>query len=492
MIPFLFDPLIQSGLPLEAITMQSIEHIYINGEFIVPQGDERIDLINPANEEKIGNVRLGNEDDACAAVEAAHRAFPKMAVTSKSERVDMLKSLRDAVAARPEELIEAMTEEYGAPAYFTAFSVQNAASIFDVMAETVAAYDFDRQVGKSSVKMISRGVLAAITPWNSNFGFIATKLAHAIGSGSPLVIKPAEQSAIQTHVLANRLHNAGLPAGVLNIVNGTGPVVGAALTSNPDVATISFTGSTQAAKIIQRAAIDTMKRVILELGGKAPTVIMPDADLDKAIPVALMSGLANSGQACVAGTRILIPRSRFGAISERIKNEAERIKIGDPRDPDVRVGPLASRAQWERIQSYIRVGLEEGATILTGGLGRPTGVEQGWFARPTIFTGVTNEMRIAREEIFGPVLCLISYEDEDEAVRIANDSDYGLQAYVLGVDLARAIAVADRLLAGRVVINGAPHDPRAPFGGFKQSGLGREIGVFGLDGMLEPRAILTP
>ncbi len=471
--------------------MRSIEHIYINGKFVVPHGEDRLDLINPATEEKIGDVRLGNEDDVRAAVAAAKRALPALAASTKKERIDMLHSLRDAIAANPDELIQTMTEEYGAPSYFTAFSVQNTASVFDVMAETVAEYEFDRVVGKSAVRMLPRGILAAITPWNSNFGFMATKLAHAIGSGSPLVIKPAEQSALQTEVLAKRLHQAGLPAGVLNIVNGTGPVVGAALTGDPDVATISFTGSTQAAKIIQRAAIDGMKRVILELGGKAPTIIMPDAELDKAIPVALMSGFANSGQACVAGTRILAPRSRMAEISERLKVEAEKLKVGAPRDAEVRIGPMASRAQWERIQMYIRLGIEEGATLLTGGTGRPAGLDRGWFARPTIFVDVHSNMRIAREEIFGPVLCLIAYDDEDEAVEIANDSEYGLQAYVLGADQKRAVQIAERLLVGRVVVNGAPHDPRAPFGGFKQSGIGREIGAFGLDGLLEPRAILT-
>ncbi|MBO9654705.1 MAG: aldehyde dehydrogenase family protein [Agrobacterium tumefaciens] len=472
--------------------MRSIEHIYVNGEFVVPASNERLDLFNPTTEEKIGDVRLGNADDARAAVAAAKRAFPAMAASTKAQRIEMLRSLRDAIAERLDELAQAMTEEYGAPAYFTTFSLQNAASVFEVMAETVANYDFERIVGKSAVKMLPRGVLAAITPWNSNFGFIATKLAHAIGSGSPLVIKPAEQSAFQTDILVRRLHQAGLPAGVFNVVNGTGPVVGAALTEDPDVATISFTGSTQAAKIIQRAAIDSMKRVVLELGGKAPTIILPDADLDRAIPVALMSGFANSGQACVAGTRILAPRSRLTEIAERLKIETGRFRVGDPRDPDVRIGPLANPAQWERIQAYIRLGIEEGATLLTGGTGRPAGFEKGWFARPTIFTDVRNDMRIAREEIFGPVLCLIAYRDEDEAVEIANDSNYGLQAYVLGSDLRQAEQIAARLMAGRVVINGAPHDPRAPFGGFKQSGIGREIGAFGLDGMLEPRAILTP
>ncbi|MFF2323121.1 aldehyde dehydrogenase family protein [Agrobacterium sp. NPDC058088] len=472
--------------------MRSIEHIYVDGKFVMPDGNERLELFNPATEQKIGDVRLGNADDVNAAVAAAKQAFPAMASSSKAERIDMLRSLRDAISAQPDPLAQAMTEEYGAPAYFTAFSVQNTASIFDVMAETVAKYDFDRVAGKSMVNMLPRGVMAAITPWNSNFGFIATKLAHAIGSGSTLVIKPAEQSACQTDILVRRLHQAGLPAGILNVVNGTGPVVGAALTQHPDVATISFTGSTQAAKIIQRAAIDGMKRVILELGGKAPTIILPDADLDKAIPVALMSGFANSGQACVAGTRILAPRSRLSEISERLRTQTEKLKVGDGRDPEVQIGPLASLAQWERIQAYIRLGIEEGATLLTGGAGRPAGFEKGWFARPTIFADVRNDMRIAREEIFGPVLCLLAYDDEDEAVEIANDSDYGLQAYVLGSDLRHAERIAARLLVGRVVINSAPHDPRAPFGGFKQSGIGREIGTFGLDGMLEPRAVLTP
>jgi aldehyde dehydrogenase (NAD+) len=235
-----------------------------------------------------------------------------------------------------------------------------------------------------------------------------------------------------------------------------------------------------------------MKRVVLELGGKGPTIVLDDADLDRAIPVALMSGFANSGQACVAGTRILIPLSRRDEILARLKSEAEKLKVGNPGDPDVRIGPLVNERQWQRIQSYIELGKQEGATVLTGGEGRPDGISRGWFVRPTIFADVTNDMRIAREEIFGPVLSVITYRDDDEAIEIANDSDYGLQAYVLSADTTRALAVADRLIAGRVIINGAPHDPHAPFGGFKQSGIGREIGAYGLDEFLEPRAILVP
>lgn len=472
--------------------MRTIDKIYVNGEFITPVGSEVMDLFNPATEEKIGTVRLGDADDARTAIAAAKQAFLEMARTSKSERVGMLHRLSDAVKARATDLVAAMIEEYGAPAYFTDFSVQNTASIFDVMAKTVENYAFERQSGSSAVKMLPLGVMAAITPWNSNFGFIATKLAHAIGSGSTVVIKPAEQSAIQTQILTESLHEAGIPRGVLNIVNGRGPIVGAELTTHPDVASVSFTGSTPAAKIIQHAAIDTMKRVILELGGKSPTILLDDVDLDMAIPVALMSGFVNSGQACVAGTRILIPASRKDEILERMKAEAERLKVGSPSDPEVRIGPLVSERQWQRIQSYIQLGQEEGATLLTGGEGRPAGLNSGWFARPTIFCDVSNNMRIAREEIFGPVLSVITYRNEDDAIQIANDTDYGLQAYVLSADTARATRVAEQLIVGRVIVNGALHDPYAPFGGFKQSGLGREIGAYGLDGLLEPRAILTP
>lgn len=472
--------------------MRNIDRIYIDGAFVTPHGTRCLDLFNPATEAKIGMVRLGDVEDLRIAAAAAKRAFPAMARTSKTERIAMLHRLSDAVKARSADLVAAMTEEYGAPAYFSGFSAQNTASIFDVMAASVENYPFERTAGSSAVTMLPLGVVGAITPWNSNFGFIATKLAHAIGSGSTIVIKPAEQSAIQTQVLLECLHEAGLPRGVLNVVNGTGPEVGAALTAHPDVALITFTGSTPAARVIQRSALDTMKRLVLELGGKGPTIILDDADLDAAIPAALMSGFANSGQACVAGSRILVPRSREAEITARLKVEAERLKVGAPADPQVRIGPLANAAHWERVQSYIRLGQEEGATLLTGGEARPEGLDKGWFAKPTIFTGVTNTMRIAREEIFGPVLSVIAYDDEDDAVTIANDSDFGLQAYVLSSDEDRAMRIARQLMAGRVVINGAPHDPYAPFGGFRQSGLGREIGAYGLDAYLEPRAILKP
>jgi aldehyde dehydrogenase (NAD+) len=335
------------------------------------------------------------------------------------------------------------------------------------------------------------GVVAAIIPWNSTLGFIASKVATAIAAGSTIVVKPSEMSAIQTQVMAEAMHAAGLPKGVINIVNGYGPVVGAALSTHPDVAKISFTGSTMTGRAILTAAAETFKRVTLELGGKGPQLFLDDADLTTAIPIAAASGFVNSGQACIAGTRLLVPESRLDDVLLGLKTHVEMLKVGPATDPAAQIGPMVSQKQWERVQSYIRLGVEEGAVLLTGGQGRPEGLGRGWFVRPTVFTQVTNQMRIAREEIFGPVLCVIPYRTEAEAISIANDTSYGLQSYVHGRDIDHAKRVAGQLQAGRVVINAAPHEPLAPFGGFKHSGIGREYGAFGLDAFLEPRAVLS-
>ena len=471
--------------------MRIIDKIYLDGAFVAPHGEARAPLFNPATEAQIGEVRLGDESDVNAAVAAARRAFPVMAATTPAQRAAMLRRLHDAVAARADELVAAMREEYGAPQAFTGFSVQHAAALFENMAQTVETYPFRRTIGRAEVTMEPLGVVAAITPWNSNIGFIASKVATAIAAGSTIVVKPSEMSAIQTQVMAEAMHAAGLPPGVFNIVNGYGDVVGAALSSHPDVAKISFTGSTVTGRAILRSAADTFKRVTLELGGKGPQVLLEDADLEQAIPIVGASGFANSGQACIAGTRILAPESRLDEVLTRLKASVENVKTGPASDPEASVGPMVSRKQWERVQSYIRLGTEEGAAILTGGEGLPEGQSSGWFVRPTVFTGVTNQMRIAREEIFGPVLCVIPYADEADAIRIANDTRYGLQSYVLSSDVEHAKQVAAQLQAGRVVINGAPHEPFAPFGGFKQSGIGREFGEFGLDAFLEPRAVLS-
>jgi aldehyde dehydrogenase (NAD+) len=471
--------------------MRSIDQIYIDGQFMTAHGQELFDLYNPATEERIGQVRLGDELDARAAVAAAKRAFPAFSRTDKAERVAMLRRLHDAVAARAEALAAAMTQEYGAPQYFVEFAARRAGSVFLDMAQTLEAFDFTQTIGRAEVTLQPLGVVAAITPWNSNCGFICGKLATAIAAGCTIVTKPSEMSAIQTQVLTEALHETGLPPGVFNIVNGRGDVVGAELSAHRDVAKVSFTGSTAVGRTILRAASETMKRVTLELGGKGPNIILEDADLDTAIPTVVFMGLVNSGQACVAGTRILAPKSRLAEILPRLKAAVAAIKVGEATDPRVMVGPMVSQKQYDRVQGYIRLGLEEGAELLVGGEGRPEGLNRGWFVRPTVFTGVSNGMRLAREEIFGPVLCVIAYEDEAEAIAIANDTTYGLQAYVASADPAHARQVAEQLESGRVVINGAPHEPLAPFGGFKQSGIGREYGRFGLETHLEARAILA-
>ncbi|HWD26135.1 MAG TPA: aldehyde dehydrogenase family protein [Rhizomicrobium sp.] len=470
--------------------MRTIDTIYIDGQFVTPHGTELFDLFNPATEEKIGQARLGDAEDAKAAVAAARRAFPAFSRTSKAERIALLRRLHDAVAARTDALAAAMIEEYGAPQAFVGFSAAHAARLFLDMAQTLEEFDFTQAVGGAEVTLQPVGVVAAISPWNSNIGSICSKLATALAAGCTFVIKPSEMSAIQTQVLAEALHAAGAPRGVFNIVNGRGDVVGAALSSHPDVAKVSFTGSTAVGRAIMGAAAETMKRVTLELGGKGPNIILPDAEVESAVAHIIAAGFLNSGQACIAGTRVLAPRARLPEILARLKTAVAALKVGPSTDPAVNIGPMVSKKQWDRVQSYIRLGRDEGAELLSGGEGRPAGLERGWFVQPTIFTGVNNGMRIAREEIFGPVLCVIPYDDEDEAIAIANDSPYGLQAYVESADRAHARRVARRLDCGRVVINGAPHAPLAPFGGFKQSGIGREYGRYGLEAHLEVRAIL--
>ena len=470
--------------------MRTIDKVYIDGQFVTPHGQELFDLFNPATEQKIGQVRLGDAVDAQAAVAAAKRAFAAYARTSKAERIALLRRLHDAVSARADALTAAMIEEYGAPQAFVGFSVAHAANLFLDMARTIEAFEFTQTVGGAEVTLQPVGVVAAISPWNSNIGSICSKLATALAAGCTVVIKPSEMSATQTQVLTEALHEAGLPPGVFNIVNGRGDVVGAELSAHPDVAKVTFTGSTAVGRSIMRSGAETMKRVTLELGGKGPNIILPDADVETAVSTVIAVGFLNSGQACIAGTRVLAPRSRLPEILGHLKTAVAALKVGESTDPAVKLGPMVSQKQWDRVQSYIRLGLEEGAELLVGGEGRPAGLERGWFVRPTVFTGVNNDMRIAREEIFGPVLCVIPYDDEEEAIAIANDSPYGLQAYVESADVAHARRVAERLDCGRVTINGAPHAPLAPFGGFKQSGIGREYGRYGLEAHLEVRAIL--
>jgi aldehyde dehydrogenase (NAD+) len=469
--------------------MRIIKHIYVDGAFVVPHGHELFDLHNPATGAVIGQVRLGDADDAKAAIAAAKRAFPAMASTNKAERLEMLHALQAAMLTGVEELSEAILEEFGAPIRRCNFMANYAPAAFAVAAKALEDFPLDRRVGAANVMMEPVGVVGLITPWNANALFICNKLAHAIAAGCTSVIKPSEMSATQTEIVLRSLHKAGLPRGIYNLVNGRGHVVGAEITGHPDVAKISFTGSTVVGKAIVRASADTLKRVTLELGGKSPTIVLDDADLDTVISGVIEAGYMNSGQACIAGTRVLVSQARRAEFEAKLKVAIEaNVKTGDPCDPATTIGPMVSQAQWERVQRYLRLGVEEGAAVLVGGEGKPEGLE-GYFVRPTVFTGVSNGMRIAREEIFGPVMSIIPYRDEDDAVAIANDSTYGLSAYVFG-ERARAERIGKRLESGRVVINGGANEPLAPFGGVKQSGLGRENGAFGLEAYLEPKTVL--
>ena len=465
-----------------------INQVYIDGEFITPHGTELFDLHNPATGQVIGQVQLADEVDTEAAVAAAKRALPPWSATSKDERIDALRRLQAAVVAKQDEMLESACVEYGAPLPRNRWMVDMAISAFSDMITTLEGFDFTRRIGKATVEMVPLGVAGLITPWNSDVFFICNKLATALAAGCTTVIKPSEMSATQTHVVTQALHEAGLPKGLFNIITGRGDVVGTAITRHRDIAKISFTGSTVVGKTILREAVDTLKRVTLELGGKSPSIILDDADLTTAVAGALQVGLVNSGQACVAGTRILVPESRLDEALAIATAKMKEFPTGDPRDPTTAIGPMVSKRQWERVQSYIRRGMEEGARIVVGGPDRPAGLTGGYFVRPTLFAGVTNDMTIAREEIFGPVLSVLTYRDEDHAVDIANDTDYGLQAYVFSSDPARARRVASRLQAGRVLINLA-RETLSPFGGFKQSGIGREYGSYGLEAFLEPRAV---
>ena len=470
--------------------MQTIHQIYIDGAFVTPHGTETVEIINPTTETVLARATLADADDTRRAIAAAKKALPAFAQTTVTDRVAMLKRLHAAVLACSDALRDATIEEYGAPYSRATWISHFAAQSFLDAALTLEAYAFTRIMGTSTVVMEPIGVAALITPWNSTAGSICSKLAMAIAAGCTTVIKPSALSPIQNRIVTEAIHTADLPAGVVNIVTGRGDVVGAELSTHPDVAKISFTGSTAVGKIIQRAATESMKRVHLALGGKSPTILLDDADLTKAVPLALNAAFMNNGQACISGSRLLVPKSRLAEVIEEVKQTVAQMKVGDPADPTTIIGPLANHNQYQRIQNYIKLGLAEGATLITGGLGHPEGLEQGYFVKPTVFANVNNKMSIAKEEIFGPVLSILTYGGDEEAIDMANDTPFGLHAYVMSSDPARAKAVAARLQAGRVMINTLQHDPLAPFGGFKQSGIGREYGVLGLESYLEPKTLI--
>ena len=471
-------------------TVRTLRTHYIDGAFVESHGREVMDIVKPANGQVIARVTLADEEDTRHAIAAAKSAFAGFGRSTKEDRAKILRRLHEAASARLDDLTAAMVEEYGGVVQFAGPIVRSGVNAFLAAEKALQELPLTRSWGNTTVTLEPVGVAGLITAWNANALFICLKLASAIAAGCAVVIKPSELSSLQTGVLVEALHEADLPKGLLNVVTGLGTVVGAEMVRNPDVAKISFTGSVAVGEQIMRDGAKTMKRVTLELGGKSPTILLDDAVLDQAIPSALVMAFLNSGQACAAGTRLLVPKSRFDAVKRGIRDAMRAFAVGDPADPKTAIGPMVSQKQYERIQAYIRKGVEEGAEILVGGEGHPEGFEAGYFVKPTVFVNVNNDMTVAREEIFGPVLCVITYESEDEAIRIANDSKYGLHAAVLGTDLERARRVASQIRAGRIVINGMTDDPQAPWGGFKYSGIGREYGRYGIEAFLETRAIL--
>jgi len=428
--------------------IKTITTHYIDGAFVESHGRELMDIIQPTNGKVIARVTLGDEEDTRRAIAAAKRAFATFGRTTKEERSRYLRQLHEAVSARMDDLTAVMVEEYGGVARFARLIVESGVNSFAAAEKGLQELPLRQSWGKTTVTLEPVGVAGLITAWNANALFICLKLASAVAAGCTVVIKPSEMSSLQTRVMVECLNAAELPKGVFNVVTGLGTVVGAELVRNPDVAKISFTGSVAVGEAIMRDGAATMKRITLELGGKSPTILLDDAALDQAVPAAPTLAFMNSGQACAAGTRLLVPKSRLDEVKRAIRDEMRAFTVGDPADPNIAVGPMVSQKQYERVESYIRKGIEEGAEVLVGGEGHPKGLEAGYFVKPTVFVNVKNDMTIAQEEIFGPVLCVITYDSEDEAIRIANDSKYGLHSSVLGTDLQRARRVASQIRAG--------------------------------------------
>jgi aldehyde dehydrogenase (NAD+) len=469
--------------------MDHHQHFYIDGQWVPPITPASRPVVNPATGEPLYEVALGSPADVDRAVAAARRAFESYSLTSREERIKLLQRIVAAYKARAAELAKAVTDEMGAPVAL-AERAQVAAGLGHLLTtlEVLQNYPFEERLGSAILLREPVGVVGMITPWNWPLNQIACKVAPALAAGCTMVLKPSEFTPGSALLFAEVLHEAGVPPGVFNLVNGLGPDVGAALSAHPGVDMISFTGSTRAGVDVAQRAAPTVKRVSQELGGKSPNVILEDADLQAAVKNGLGHAFMNSGQSCNAPTRMLVPRARLEEVVAIARAVAEGTQVGDPRGSGTKLGPVVSETQWNRIQALIGKGLEEGARLVAGGPGRPAGLDRGWYVQPTVFVG-TNDMTIAREEIFGPVVVVIPYDDDEEAVRLANDTPYGLAGYVWGGSPERATAVARRIRAGNVNVNGAPNERAAPFGGYKQSGNGREWGRFGLEEFLEVKAV---
>jgi aldehyde dehydrogenase (NAD+) len=464
---------------------------YIDGQWVDPAQPKDFNVINPATEEAAGVISMGSASDVDRAVAAARRAFESFSQTSRAERRALLENILKVYKKRYADVANAIRDEMGAP---TKLANGSQAGIgvghLKAMIDVLGTFEFEDRRGATRLVLEPVGVCALITPWNWPINQVASKVVPALAAGCTMVLKPSEFSPFSAVVWAEVMHEAGVPKGVFNLINGTGTEVGAALASHPDVDMVSFTGSTRAGTEVARMAALTVKRVHQELGGKSPNILLEDADFAQAVKASVLHVFQNSGQSCNAPTRMLVPASRLAEVEALAKQVAEKLTVGDPSSQETEIGPVVSAIQFERIEGYISKGIAEGAKLVVGGRGRPEGLTKGYYVRPTIFSNVNNDMVIAREEIFGPVLAIIPYRDEEEAIRIANDTPYGLAAYVWSNDLARANRVSRRIRAGRVAINGASGDMNTPFGGFKRSGNGREWGEHGLRDFLEVKAVL--
>jgi aldehyde dehydrogenase (NAD+) len=479
-----------SWLPRKWVAVQVRDSLYIDGAWVSPSGPETLEVIDSTTEEVFATIPAGTPADIDRAVQAAHRAFPGWAATPAKDRAAFLQRIAEGLQARAGEIADVISHEVGMPRNLTeVFQVGLPTGEFGDNAARAAAYVWQDEIGNSLVIKEPTGVVGAITPWNFPLYQVALKVAPALAAGCTVVLKPSEVAPINAFILAEIIHEAGLPRGVFNLVSGLGPVVGEAIATHPLVDKVSFTGSTRAGKRVMELCAQTIKRVSLEMGGKSANIILEDADLATAVPAGVFGCYLNSGQTCSAPTRMLVPRSKLAEVEQLATAAAEGFAPGDPFAAETGLGPLVSAVQRDKVRGYIKRGVQEGATLLTGGPDAPDGLDKGFFIQPTVFSNVSNDMTIAREEIFGPVLSIIPFDSEEEAVEIANDTEYGLSGSVWAGTQEHAIEIAQRLRTGQVDVNGGAFNPLAPFGGYKKSGIGRERGAFGFEEFLEVKSI---
>ncbi len=470
--------------------MYEYKQFYINGKWVDPVTPKTLDVINPATEAVMGVISVGSKADVDKAVSAAKAAFESYSHSTREERIALFEKIIAIYQRRIGDIASAISQEMGAPMKL-AKTAQAGAGVAHFMftLNVLKSYAFEEIKGTTLIRKEPAGVCGLITPWNWPMNQVACKVAPALAAGCTMILKPSEVAPFDAMILTEILHEAGVPAGVINVVNGDGPGVGEAISSHPDIEMVSFTGSTRAGIAIAKNAADTVKRVTQELGGKSANILLEDADINTWVAKGVVNCFMNSGQSCNAPTRMLVPESKMEQAIAVAKATAATIKAGDPNAEDTTIGPVASEVQFNKIQALIQKGIDEGATLVIGGTGRPEGLDKGFYVKPTVFANVSNNMTIAREEIFGPVLSILPYKDEEDAIRIANDTLYGLSGYVASSDKARALKVANRIRSGNIHVNGAPPDFNAAFGGYKQSGNGREWGEHGFEEFLETKCV---